>query len=344
MSTFLITGGAGFIGSHLSETLLGLGHRVNVLDDLSTGRLTNVKRLQSHPGFTFVQGDVADAALIDDLVEASDGVFHLAASVGVFNILEYPAESIVNNIDGTRVLLAAAVRRRTRVLLASSSEVYGKNCEPPFRETADIVFGEPTKSRWSYASSKLVDEYLGLAAWKEQKVPVVVVRLFNTIGPRQLGCYGMVVPRLFGQAMSGASLTVYGDGCQTRCFTYVSDIVEWLIRLSGTDEAVGEIFNLGNPQEISITDLAKRVIHISRSKASIEYIPYEQAYSEDFEDTPKRVPDISKVVRVTGYMPRVGLDESLHRIHRWMCQETPAEFRKVEPAPAFLPDREAFSA
>jgi UDP-glucose 4-epimerase len=321
MPTCLITGGAGFIGSHLSETLLQRGHRVLVLDDLSTGTVKNIAHLRADPRYEFIPQGVASLNTLAELVDAADVVFHLAATVGVFNIIDSPVATIVNNVGGTEAVLKVAAKKKKKVLVASTSEVYGKSSAIPFREDGDLVFGPSCKSRWSYAATKLVDEFLALAYWRELKVPTVVVRFFNTIGPRQIGHYGMVVPRFLAQALRGEDLTVYGSGQQSRCFTYVSDVIEWLLLLAAKDQAVGEVFNLGNPKEVTITELAQRVIAVTGAQVGIEYIPYEKAYEKGFEDMQRRVPDITKVKTLTGYSPRVDLDEALRRTRDWFVHE-----------------------
>ncbi len=317
MPRFLITGGAGFIGSHLAERLLALGQRVHVLDNLSTGSIENVKTLRSFPDFEFVMDEVSNERVLAELVDASDVVFHLAATVGVQKIIDSPVETIVNNVHGTEMVLNAVAKKRRKIVVASTSEVYGKSAALPFQEDGDLVLGATSKSRWSYACSKAIDEFLALAYWKEKKTPAVVARLFNTIGPRQSGQYGMVVPRFIGQALDQQDVTVYGTGEQTRSFTYVEDVVEWLIRLSHDDRAVGEIYNLGNPHEITITDLAQRIVRLTGSSSRIRYVPYDQAYESGFEDMGRRDPDISKVTALTGYRPQVGVDEALQRTIEW---------------------------
>jgi UDP-glucose 4-epimerase len=321
MPTALITGGAGFVGSHLAEALLERDHHVLVLDDLSSGCVKNIAPLRSDPRFEFVPQHIDGQGVLADLVDAADVIFHLAATVGVLNIIESPVTTIANNIGGTEAVLRAAARKKKKVIITSTSEVYGKSTAVPFREDGDLVFGPTTKSRWSYASSKVIDEFLALAFWREFKVPTVVVRLFNTIGPRQVGHYGMVVPRFIAQALGGRNLTVYGSGLQSRCFTYISDVVEWLLRLASNDKAVGELFNLGNPKEVSIIELARTVIAVTKADVGIEYIPYEKAYEEGFEDMERRVPDISKVKAMTGYSPRVDLEEGLGLIRDWYVSE-----------------------
>jgi UDP-glucose 4-epimerase len=259
--------------------------------------------------------------VLAEMVDASDVVVHLAASVGVFNIIESPVATIENNIGGTEVVLKAAAKKRKKVLVASTSEVYGKSTAAAFREDGDLAFGPSSKSRWSYAASKLVDEFLALAYWRMHKVPTVIMRFFNTIGPRQIGRYGMVVPRFMSQALSGRPLTVYGSGNQSRCFTYIGDVVEWVLRLASTDKAVGEVFNLGNPEEISILELARNVIAVAGSSSTIEFVPYEHAYEQGFEDMERRVPDISKIVACTGYSPRFRLCHQLQTIRDWFVEE-----------------------
>jgi UDP-glucose 4-epimerase len=325
METFLITGGAGFIGSHLAEAALSQGHRVLVLDDLSSGSIDNLTCVRSHPNFEFVPESVTSRHVLAELVDRADLVFHLAATVGVFNIIESPVATIMNNIGGTETVLKMAAKKRKKVIVASTSEVYGKSAATPFREDGDLVIGATTKSRWSYASSKVVDEFLALAYWREHKVPTVVVRLFNCIGPRQTGRYGMVVPRFLNQAITGEDLTVYGTGNQSRCFTYVSDIVEWLMLLAANDKAVGEVFNLGNPGELTITQLARKVIEVTNASVGIRYIPYAQAYEEGFEDMDRRVPDITKVKALTGYCPRVDLDEALRSTRDWFLKQSKSQ-------------------
>ena len=320
MSTFLITGGAGFIGSHLAEELLKRGDRVLVLDDLSSGSVKNIAQLRMNPRFVFAPQRVDALNVLAELVDEADVIFHLAATVGVLNIIESPVNTIANNIGGTEVVLKAAAKKKKKVIIASTSEVYGKSTAVPFRENSDLVFGATSKSRWSYASSKVVDEFLALAYWREFKLPTVVVRLFNTIGPRQVGRYGMVVPRFMSQALHGSNLSVYGTGHQSRCFTYVSDVIEWLLLLAANDKAVGEVVNLGNPEEVTITELARKIIAVTGAAVSIDYLPYEEAYETGFEDMLRRVPDISKVQNLTGYCPRVTLEEALYRIKAWFVQ------------------------
>jgi UDP-glucose 4-epimerase len=321
MSTFLITGGAGFIGSHLAESLLRREQHVIILDDLSSGTVLNLADIRQHPRLEFIPESVGTRNVLSELVDRADVIFHLAARVGVLNIIESPVETIENNIGGTEVVLKAAAKKKKKVIVASTSEVYGKSAAVPFREDSDLVLGPSIRSRWSYAASKLVDEFLALSYWREFKVPTVVTRFFNTIGPRQIGNYGMVVPRFMNQALNGENLSVYGTGHQSRCFTYVGDVIEWLLLLAENDGAIGNIFNLGNPEEITIADLARRVIQIAGASVDLEFIPYEAAYEHGFEDMERRIPDIAKVVALTGYTPRVGLDEALSQIRDWIIQE-----------------------
>ncbi|MBI3665127.1 MAG: GDP-mannose 4,6-dehydratase [Acidobacteria bacterium] len=317
MPKFLITGGAGFIGSHLAERLLSLGQRVVVIDNLSTGSIENITCLRSSPDFEFVLDEVSNERVLGELVDASDAVFHLAATVGVQKIIDSPVETIVNNVHGTETVLNAVAKKRRKILIASTSEVYGKSTALPFREDGDLVLGPTSKARWSYACSKAIDEFMAIAYWKEKKTPTVVARLFNTIGPRQSGQYGMVVPRFISQALEGRDLTVYGTGEQTRSFTYVDDVVSWLLLLAQDDRAVGEVFNLGNPLEVTITGLAQRILRLTGSASRIRYIPYDEAYESGFEDMGRRDPDIGKAVELTGYRPQVELDEALRRTIEW---------------------------
>lgn len=318
MGSYLITGGAGFIGSHLAERLLREGHQVAVLDDLSTGNLENLRNAMRFRTFEFVKGSVLTKALVRPLVANADAVYHLAATVGVLQIMEHPVDTIANNVRGTQAILEAAVPGQQKVVITSTSEVYGKATDVPFLESGNLVLGSTCNVRWGYAASKIVDECLARGFLQEFNVPTIVVRPFNTIGPRQVGAYGMVVPRLMQQALLGQDLTVYGNGAQTRCFTYVDDAVEWLTRLVNIESAVGEVFNLGNPHEVSIRTLAEEIIRITKSTSRIRYIPYHQAYGEGFEDMERRIPSCDKIVAISGYAPSVGLEEALKRIHRWM--------------------------
>jgi UDP-glucose 4-epimerase len=310
----LVTGGAGFIGSHLTESLLHAGHAVAVLDDLSTGRLLNLAAVKDHARLEVIEGSVTDEPLVRKLMAGVDVVYHLAAAVGVRLILDRPVATIETNILGTEAILRVAREERPRVVLASTSEVYGKNDRVPLSEDDDRVLGPTTKSRWSYACSKAIDEFLGLAYHHEYGVPVTIVRFFNTIGPRQTGRYGMVVPRFVRQALDGEPITVYGDGRQSRCFTDVEDAVRATIALSLAPGAVGEVFNIGTTHELTIQDLAERVRALVGGGAPIRHVPYDEAYQPGFEDLRRRVPDIRKAQRVAGYRPRVSLDETLHRV------------------------------
>ena len=310
----LITGGAGFIGSHLAERFLDDGHEVIVLDNLSTGSIANIEHLKGRPGFSYTIDSVTNESLLAELIDRSDVVFHLAAAVGVKLIVEQPVHTIETNVHGTEVVLKHANKKKKLVFIASTSEVYGKSADVPFREAADLVLGPSVKHRWAYACSKLIDEFLALAYWKEKKLPVIVVRLFNTVGPRQTGQYGMVLPTFVRQALAGHPITVFGDGTQSRSFTYVGDVVEALVRLTHDRRAIGEVFNIGNTGEVTIADLAVRVRQMAGSCSDIHYIPYDQAYEAGFEDMPRRVPDIAKIRALVGYEPKVQLDEILTRV------------------------------
>ena len=310
----LLTGGAGFVGSHLAEALLDRGYSVQVLDDLSTGSIDNIRHLKERPGFEYLIDTVMNERLTAELIDGADVVFHLAAAVGVKLIVEEPVRTIETNVHGTEIVLSHASKKRKLVVIFSTSEVYGKSTAFPFSEDADLVMGPTAKHRWAYACSKAIDEFLALAYWKERKLPVIVVRLFNTVGPRQTGRYGMVIPTFVRQALTGAPITVHGDGRQRRAFGYVGDIVQGLISLVEEPRAVGEVFNLGNAEEISIIDLAHRVKALTGSASEIVLVPYDEAYEAGFEDMQRRVPDLTKIHRLVGYAPTVGLDEILHRV------------------------------
>jgi UDP-glucose 4-epimerase len=311
----LITGGAGFVGSHLAERLLERGDSVQVIDDLSTGSIENIEPLKAHAGFHYTIDTIMNEPVLAELVDRVDVVFHLAAAVGVRLIVESPVNTIETNVHGTEKVLKLANKKRKKVVLTSTSEVYGKADTVPFREDGDLVMGPTSKGRWSYACSKAIDEFLALAYHKEKRLPVVVARLFNTVGPRQTGRYGMVIPNFVKQAVLGHPLTVHGDGTQTRCFTFVTDVVGQLVALAEDPRAVGEVFNVGNDrEEIRILELAKRVRSRAGSKSEIELVPYEKAYEEGFEDMQRRVPDLSKLRALTGYEPQVSLDEILDRV------------------------------
>ncbi|HWQ00030.1 MAG TPA: GDP-mannose 4,6-dehydratase [Vicinamibacterales bacterium] len=310
----LITGGAGFIGSHLADTLLDRGHEVSILDNLSTGSIDNIAHLKGRPRFSYVIDDVTNEPVLAETLDRADVVFHLAAAVGVKLIVEAPVHTIETNVHGTEVVLKHANKKKKLVVIASTSEVYGKSTAVPFREDADLVLGPTLKHRWAYACSKAIDEFLALAYWKERKLPIVIVRLFNTVGPRQTGQYGMVIPNFVRQAMAGHPITVFGDGSQTRSFTHVADVVEALIRLVEEPRAVGQVFNVGNNREISIRQLAELVRDLASSSSPIVDVPYEQAYETGFEDMPRRVPDISKIRDLVGWEPRIGLEETLRSV------------------------------
>jgi UDP-glucose 4-epimerase len=311
---YLITGGAGFVGSHLSERLLADGHEVLAFDDLSTGSASNVAALRAHPRFELTQGTIFNFPLISGLMDRVDAVVHLAASVGVFQIVESPVRTIATNVRGSEIVLNAAERRGRPVLLASTSEVYGKSAKVPFSEDDDCVLGPSSKGRWAYAASKLVDEFLALSYHKERGLPTVVVRLFNTVGPRQTGRYGMVLPRFVRQALDGGPITVFGDGLQSRCFAWVGDVVGALVALLKEPKAVGRVFNIGNDREITIGDLAKLVRDRVNPAVEIEQVPYDKAYEAGFEDMRRRVPDLSRIKALVGYQPTLGVEQIVDRV------------------------------
>ena len=307
---FLITGGAGFIGSHLCEALLADGHSVHILDDLSTGSIENIRHLKERPGFGYTIDSAHNTRVIAELVDESDLVFHLAAAVGVDLIVESPVKTIETNVHCTEVVLAQANKKKKPVVITSTSEVYGKNTAVPFVETGDLTLGATTTGRWAYACSKALDEFLAIAYWKERKLPTFVVRLFNTVGPRQTGRYGMVLPRFVRQALANQPLTVYGNGEQSRCFCHISDVVEALTGLL-EHEPYGEVFNIGSTEEVTIMQLARRVIDLSQSESDIQLVPYEQAYESGYEDMVRRVPDTGKIAALTGWQPTRSLDETI---------------------------------
>jgi UDP-glucose 4-epimerase len=311
MTHALITGGAGFIGSHLAERLLASGHRVTVVDDLSTGRFENIAPLEGNPHFRYAIEDIRNIHVLDRLISECDVIYHLAAAVGVQKIISEPINTIEINIGGTEVVLQTARRYRKKVLIASTSEVYGKGVSFPFKEDDDRLLGPTTRSRWSYAASKEIDEFLALAYHKEVGLPVIIVRLFNTVGPRQTGQYGMVLPRFVRSAVRGEPITVYGDGAQQRCFCNVRDVTEALERLIEAPGAVGEVFNIGSNEEVSIFQLAERVRARAGSVSDIQFIPYEQAYETGFEDFRRRVPDLSKIQRMIEWEPATALDQTI---------------------------------
>jgi UDP-glucose 4-epimerase len=310
----LITGGAGFIGSHLAEALLANGDSVFVLDNLSTGAMENIVHLKGRAGFEYFIDSVENEGLLAELVDRSDVVFHFAAAVGVKLIVEQPVRTIETNVHGTEIVLKHANKKKKLVVIASTSEVYGKSEDVPFREDSDLVLGPTPKHRWAYACSKAIDEFLALAYWKERQLPVIVVRFFNTVGPRQTGQYGMVIPNFVRQALAGEAITVFGDGTQQRSFTHVADVVHALLKLVKEPKAVGQVINIGNTGEISIQKLAERVRELSGSKSPIKLVPYEEAYESGFEDMPRRVPDLSKVTALIGYKPRFSLDDILTQV------------------------------
>ena len=312
---YLITGGAGFIGSHLAEALVARGDDVLALDNLSTGTAPNIAPLAGAQHFEFVHGSVLDSLLVEELVSRVDRVVHLAAAVGVKLIIEQPLKSLTTNIRGAEIVLDAAWKHRvTKVLVTSTSEIYGKNSSGPLSELSDRILGPPSISRWAYSTSKAVDEILALAYHRQKGLAAVIVRLFNTVGPRQTGKYGMVVPRFIEQALAGSDLTIYGDGSQTRCFCLVDDVVEALIALLDSEATNGEIFNVGNPEEISIRGLAERIIERTGSTSAIRFVPYDEAYEEGFEDMQRRVPDVTKIAESLGWKPKATLDEILDRM------------------------------
>ncbi len=310
----LITGGAGFIGSHLSDAYLERGDDVYIIDDLSTGSIRNISHLKNNPRFHYTIDSVHNQPVAAELVDQCDVIFHLAAAVGVKLIVESPVRTIETNVRGTEVILALANKKKKPVLVASTSEVYGLSTDVPFREDGNLVMGATTKGRWSYACSKAIDEFLALAYWREKKLPTRVVRLFNTVGPRQTGQYGMVIPTFVKQALAGRPITVYGDGKQTRCFGYVGDVVGALIKLMDHEGAVGEVFNIGSNEEVSIIELANRIKELTKSESEIVMIPYDEAYEEGFEDMPRRVPDISKIGELVGFRPQMKLDGILKTV------------------------------
>jgi UDP-glucose 4-epimerase len=310
----LVTGGAGFIGSHLSDALLAQGDEVLILDNLSTGSIDNISHLKGKPGFEYFIDTVNNEMLLAELIDRSDVVFHLAAAVGVKLIVEQPVHTIENNVHGTEVVLKHANKKKKLVVIASTSEVYGKSNDVPFREDADLVMGPTPKHRWAYACSKAIDEFLALAYWKERKLPVIIVRFFNTVGPRQTGQYGMVIPNFVRQSLAGEPITVFGDGSQTRSFTHVVDVVGALLKLTKEPRAIGQVINVGNTQEVTIAQLAERVRELTGSKSPIKFIPYDEAYESGFEDMPRRVPCLKRVRELIGYEPRNTLDDILVQV------------------------------
>jgi len=326
----LITGGAGFIGSHLAEALLGRGDRVIILDDLSTGSVDNLRHLRANGSLQCFFDSVMNRHLLAEVIDESDVVFHLAAAVGVRRIIESPVRTIETNVKGTEVVLEAAAKKRKPVFIASTSEVYGKNHKVPFSEVDDVTLGPTVKSRWSYAASKALDEFLALAYWKEKKLPVVLGRLFNTVGPRQTGLYGMVLPTFVIQALTGQPLTVFGTGRQSRCFGYVGDVVEAILKLMDTDRAVGEVVNIGNDVEITIEDLALLVKERTKSASTIHYVPYDEAYEPGFEDMARRIPSLEKLMRLTDFRPSTPLPLIIDKVATHFAERIPV----VQTTPA----------
>ena len=305
----LVTGGAGFIGSHLADRLLVDGHSVSVLDNISTGRESNLDLHNENPNFTFINGSVLDQDLLTKSVADVDFIFHLAAAVGVFTIVNHPLSSLVTNIRGTENVLEIASARNIPVFLSSSSEVYGKNVSNSLRETDDRILGSPTMLRWSYSEAKAIDESLAYAYWTERKLPTRIVRFFNTVGPRQVGAYGMVVPRFVSAAIKNKPITIYGTGEQTRCFGHVLDVIDAIISVAFSDKTIGQVINIGNDKEISMNDLAKKIIELTGSTSQVKYIPYAEAYGDGFEDMERRVPNIDLINSLTGWKPKRGLEE-----------------------------------
>lgn len=320
----LITGGAGFIGSHLSDAYLKRGDEVFIIDDLSTGSIENIKHLKNNPRFHYEINSVHNQPVVAELVDQCDVVFHLAAAVGVKLIVESPVRTIETNVHGTEVVLAQASKKKKRVLVASTSEVYGLSTQVPFREDGPLVMGATTNGRWSYACSKAIDEFLALAYWREKRLPTTVVRLFNTVGPRQTGQYGMVIPTFVKQALAGRPITIYGDGNQSRCFGYVGDVVGALVKLMDHPEAVGQVFNIGSNEEVTILELAERIKALTDSPSGITFTPYDEAYEEGFEDMLRRVPDVTKVSELVGFRPTKKLDEILQTVIEYHTAQTSA--------------------
>jgi UDP-glucose 4-epimerase len=330
MLNCLITGGAGFIGSHLAEELITKGNSVCAIDNLSTGRLENVKHLLSSKRFAFVNGSVLDRSLMKKLVEESDVIYHLAAAVGVKYIIENPLKAIQTNVHGTEAVLELASERKQKVMIASSSEVYGKDGGVPYKENGDRLMGATTISRWSYACTKALDEFTALAYFRERELPVVIARFFNTCGPRQTGQYGMVIPRFVRNALLGKPIVVYGDGSQTRCFTFVGDAVRAVSALMEADRAIGEVFNVGSIQEIEIRELARKVIELTGSSSRIEFMSYKEAYGEGFEDMKRRVPDITKIRNLIGWYPEVDLGELLQEVIKYERSASGLEYESTK--------------
>lgn len=314
---FLITGGAGFIGSHLTDALIKEGHEITVLDNLTTGRYDNIAKHEREKEFCFIHGSILDEPLVDRLVKECDAIFHLAAAVGVRLIVDKPLESLITNIRGTETVLAAANRYHKKILITSTSEIYGKSKDLPLREDGDRVLGPPQKLRWSYSTAKALDEALATIYWQTSKLPTITVRLFNTVGPRQTGAYGMVIPRFVEQALRGDNITIYGNGKQSRCFTHVDDVVGALIKLMHCDQAVGEVFNIGSNEEVTIEALAARIVSLAQSSSQLSYIPFDKAYNKTFEDMERRVPDVTKLMRLIDFRATYDLDAIIQSIIKY---------------------------
>ena len=315
---FLVTGGAGFIGSHLTDRLIADDSSVIILDDISTGRLENLNRYKNNSNFEYIEGSVLDQGLLEATVKKVDYIFHLAAAVGVFNIVNNPLASLVTNIRGTENILEAALKKNTPVFLSSSSEVYGKNTSDSLKESDDRILGSPTTLRWSYSEAKAIDETLAFAYWTEKKLPTRIVRFFNTVGPRQVGAYGMVIPRFVSMALKNEPITIYGNGEQTRCFGHVYDVIDAVISVAFSDKTIGKVINIGNNFEISMNDLAKKIIKETGSKSEIKYIPYSEAYGDGFEDMERRVPNIDLIKSLTGWQPKRDLTQIIKDVAEYL--------------------------
>jgi UDP-glucose 4-epimerase len=320
VARFLITGGSGFIGSHLAEALLAHGDTVTIIDNLSTGRFENVQHLVANPRFSFAIDSITNEIVLDRLASQCDIIVHLAATVGVDLVVRSPVQTILTNVDGTEVVLRTARRYRAKTLIASSSEVYGKGARVPFHEDDDVLLGPTCRARWAYAASKMIDEFLGMAYYHEYGLPVVPFRLFNTVGPRQVGRYGMVMPRFVSAALAGKTLQVYGDGSQVRCFCHVQDVIRAIIALAEEPMAVGHVFNIGSTEPISILDLARQVIALTDSSSEIAFVPYDQAYAEGFEDMARRVPDTTRIQQAVGWKPQFTLDDIILDVARSLTE------------------------
>jgi UDP-glucose 4-epimerase len=330
----LITGGAGFIGSHLADELLNRGHTVHALDDLSTGAMVNIRRLRDAPRFTYTVDSCHDSRVVAELVDDADYIFHLAAAVGVQLIVDSPVRTLETNVHCTEIVLAQANKKRKPVFVASTSEVYGKSSKIPFAEDGDIVMGATTRSRWAYACSKALDEFLAMAYHRERQLPVVIGRLFNTVGPRQTGRYGMVVPTFVRQALANQPITVYGSGQQQRCFCHVRDVVRALADLATRDDIYGQVFNIGSTEEVSIIQLAERIRAATGSESEIVLVPYSEAYGEGFEDMPRRVPDLTRIQSTLGWTPTLGLDEIIADVTKHQMAREPAPGEPINPTDA----------